>query len=184
MFERYKVLIFGIVVLAIVGGVIVLLTYQPAPTVITNMPPPPSATLGPLNIYVTGAVVHPQQIYALPVGSRVQDALEAAGGASPDADLAHVNLARVLQDGEQIDVPQLGAQAGTKGTASASGPVHINTATLDDLQRLPGVGPAIAQRILDYRNQHGPFRSLADLDKVSGIGPTRLKEWAGLVVFD
>lgn len=194
MLERFKHVIFAGIIVAIVGGIVMLLTYRPAPTVITIIPPAPTGTPKPLQIYVTGAVVNGQKIYSLPQGSRVQDAISAAGGISAEADLTRINLARPLSDGEQINVPVRNANAArpaTNATSSSeptpdlkSRPVHINKASLDELQLLPGVGPSLGQKILDYRNEHGPFKAMADLDKVSGIGPAKLKEWEGMIIFD
>ena len=194
MFERFRHIIFGLTIVAIGSGIIALLAFRPAPTVITIIPPgptatpSPTATPGPLEVYVTGAVVRPLKVYELPPGSRVQDAISAAGGVNPDADMARVNLAQTLHDGDQVNVPSINASTdrgkGSDSTATPNGPIHINTATADDLQRLPGVGPALAQKIIEYRTQHGPFKSMADLDDVPGIGPTRLKDWEGKIVFD
>ncbi len=193
MLERYRNIIFAVVVVAIVGGVTTLLTYHPAPVVITIVPPGPTATPlptatpGPVKVYVTGAVVSNASVYSLPPGSRVEDAIKAAGGAKPEADLTLVNLAGVLKDGEQVNVPIFNPNATAvkvKSTATESGPVHINTASTDELQRLPGVGPSLAQQIIEYRTKNGPFKTMADLDKVTGIGPSKLAEWDGLIVFD
>lgn len=189
MLERYKHLVFVGIVLAIVGGVIALIAYRPAPTVITIIPPAPTATPGPLQIYVTGAVANPAKVYSLPPGSLVRDAINAAGGVTADADLGQINLARALRDGEQITVPSRNASPAQVNPAETAkpafnGPVHINSASAEELQSLPGVGPAMAQKIIDYRTRNGRFRGMADLDNVPGIGPVRLTEWEGKVVFD
>ena len=138
-----------------------------------------------MHIYVTGSVANPGQIYDLPPGSRVADAISAAGGLNDDADVARINQAALLHDGDQIDVPVIGSKSGS-GSAqpTPSGPVHINTATIDDLRALPNCGPKLAQQILDYRQQNGPFKSMTDLGKVPGVGKTRLQEWQSLIVFN
>jgi competence protein ComEA len=135
---------------------------------------------------VVGAVRRPG-LYRLGQGSRIADAVARAGGATGRADLAQVNLAAPLADGEQVVVPRRGA-AGLSGggapTASGSpaGPVQLSTATLEQLDTLPGVGPATAQKILDYREKHGAFSSVDELDAVPGIGPKRLEQLRELVV--
>jgi competence protein ComEA len=210
MLERYKVPIFALVFLAIASGIIALLTYRPAPVIITINPPPPSATPKPIRVYVTGAVSSDPKTVELAAGSRVEEAIAAAGGPSTEADLAQINLARILSDGEQIVVPakvkpgEPTAQAITSGNsgntgaapsatpkgkpteskASPENPVNVNTADLVELQRLPGVGPVLAQKIIDYRNQHGPFKKLNDLNNVSGVGPSKMQDWANLVIFN
>jgi competence protein ComEA len=138
-----------------------------------------SATAAQLVVDVAGKVRHPG-VYRLAAGSRVIDALRAAGGARRGAATNALNLAAQLQDGEQVlvGVPaQPGAAlpgAGGAGTgAAAGGPVNLNTATLEQLEALPGVGPVLAQRILDWRTQHGGFTSIQQLDEVSGIGPAK-----------
>jgi competence protein ComEA len=134
--------------------------------------PSPSGR-GGLYVHVVGGVRHPG-LYRLPQGSRVADALARAGGATPKAQVELVNLAAPLADGQQIVVPRRGiAAAGATGT---TGPVHLNTATLEQLDTLPGVGPITAQKILAYRQEHGAFGSVDELDAVSGIGPARLDE--------
>jgi len=138
-------------------------------------------------IHVAGAVRRPG-LYRLPAGTRVNDALAKAGGAKPSADLTLVNLAAPLADGQQVLVPARAPLAtalatGSSASSSAtSGPLHLNSATLEQLDTLPGVGPTTAQRIIDYRSEHGPFASVDELDAVSGIGPARLEELRDLVV--
>ncbi len=194
MIERFRNVIFGGVILAIVSGIVVLLTYRPAPVTITIVPPPPSATPnptntpGPVTVYVTGDVAKPANNYTLPPGSRVLDAINAAGGANTDANLSEVNMAQILHDGDQINVPVIDPNAKPtrvkpQATATESGPVYINTAGVDELRRLPGVGPSLAQKIIDYRTKNGPFTTMDDLKNVSGIGPAKITEWAGLIDF-
>ncbi len=131
---------------------------------------------------VVGAVHH-AGLYRLPQGSRIADAIARAGGATKRADVALVNLAAPVADGTQIVVPARAATAATGGGAPAApaGPVHLNTATLEDLDALPGVGPVTAQKILDYRQQHGAFASVDELDAIPGIGPARLDQLRDLV---
>lgn len=135
---------------------------------------------------VVGKVRRPG-VYRLPDGSRVDDALTAAGGTLPGVDLTQLNLASKLTDGEQIAVGMPGAASavGAPGTAAASGsasaPVDLNTATVQQLDTLPGVGPVLAQRIVDWRTQHGRFDSVDQLQEVSGIGPSRLADLRPLV---
>lgn len=128
---------------------------------------------------VEGAVRAPG-VYTLPAGSRVIDAVKAAGGANSSADLTSVNLARALADGERVYIPRRGeappaeaAPGGAGGggaSGSAGGKVNINSASESELESLPGIGPTLAQRIVDYRTQHGPFHDVKDLLKVEGIG--------------
>jgi competence protein ComEA len=126
-------------------------------------------------VHVVGQVVAPGLVH-LPAGSRLADALDAAGGATPEADLAAVNLARVLTDGEQIVVPRPGEQLAGAIDAGSSGPgaMDLNAAGTGELDTLPGVGPVIAQRIVDWRTDHGGFGSVEELGEVSGIGPSLL----------
>jgi competence protein ComEA len=139
-------------------------------------------------VYVTGAVVKAQQTVDLPFGSRVEDAVNAVGGLTADADRTSINLARILQDGEHLHV--LGAGELASNAANMSTPQaltkplnNVNTASAAELQALPGCGPAMANAIIAYRVQNGSFRSLDDLDKVDGIGPKTLEAWQGLILF-
>ena len=136
-----------------------------------------------LVVDVVGAVRRPG-LYRLPQGSRIADAVARAGGATAKAELALVNLAAPLADGTQIVVParpQVGAAAPAIAPGAPTGPVHLNSATLEQLDALPGVGPVTAQKILDYRQQHGAFSSVDELDAIPGIGPKRLDQLRDLV---
>jgi len=140
-----------------------------------------------LVVHVVGEVRRPG-LYRLRDGSRIADAVRRAGGALRDADLAAVNLAAPLVDGVQILVPVKAVAAGFPtgdggdgGGVATTGPVSLSSATLDELDALPGVGPITAQKILDYRTEHGPFASVDDLDAVPGIGPTRIEQLRDLV---
>jgi competence protein ComEA len=144
----------------------------------------PLAAGGELIVDIEGKVRHPG-IVRVPKGSRVIDALEAAGGALPGAQTSGLNLARVLTDGEQIlvGVPPPAGAAQTTASAGGmpAGPLDLNSATLDQLEELPGVGPVLAQRILDYRLKQGRFTSVDELRAVSGIGDQRFAELKDLV---
>jgi len=137
-----------------------------------------------LVVDVAGAVRRPG-LYHLARGMRIADAIAAAGGFARRADPVAVNLAAPVADGEEIVVPARGA--GTAGASSGAGPsptapLDLNTATLEQLDALPGIGPTTAQKILDYRQAHGPFHSVADLDAVPGIGRGRIEQLKGLVI--
>jgi competence protein ComEA len=132
---------------------------------------------------VVGAVRRPG-LYRVRTGARVADAVARAGGPTRAAELELVNLAALVADGEQVVVPRRGlgaaASAGT-GAGAPAGPVHLNSATLEQLDALPGVGPVTAQKIVDYRTKHGGFGSVDELDAVPGIGPARLADLRPLV---
>lgn len=135
-------------------------------------------------VHAAGAVARPG-VYRVRTGGRVSDLLDAAGGPAGDADLDQVNLAAKVADGERVYVPRRGespppvaASSGSgpsgSGGGPASGPLNLNTATLEQLDGLPGVGPATAQAILDYRKARGRFRSVDELMEVRGIGEAKL----------
>ncbi|MBX5477173.1 MAG: ComEA family DNA-binding protein [Clostridia bacterium] len=133
---------------------------------------------------VAGAVRSPG-VYILPAGARVWDAVKAAGGAAADAQLSAVNLAEPVSDGQQVYIPRKGETvAGRASAAGGSGPakVDINHAGADVLEALPGIGPELAERIVKERQAHGPFRSVDDLARVSGIGPKKLEALRPLIV--
>jgi len=151
--------------------------------------PKPKPATAALVVHVVGAVRRPG-LYRLPAGSRIDDAVRRAGGVTRRADTELINLAAPLADGTQVVVPRktppgaagsVGATGAESATGQPQGPVHLNTATLDDLDALPGIGPVTAQRILDYRQQHGAFSSVDELDAVPGIGPARMEQLRDLV---
>jgi competence protein ComEA len=196
-FSRRQLVAGGLValVLLILAGRFLL---RPGASASVRVPPPvvPSTTTGTVDalpgagrilvVDIVGAVRRPG-LYRLSQGARVADALSRAGGATPRAQLDLVNLAAPISDGEQIVVPRRGAvgaggEGGGGGAAGVpAGPVHLNTATLEQLDALPGVGPVTAQKILDYRQEHGAFGSVDELDAIPGIGPARLGQLRDLV---
>ena len=167
---------------------------DPAATGPPDLADPAGAPAGRIVVHVVGAVVSPG-VVVLADGARVADAIAAAGGAASDADTEQLNLARVLGDGEQVRVPHAGEQlvapdpgpsppgasgggaaAGSSGGSTpGGGVVNINTAGASELEALPGIGPALAARIVEYRDGHGPFASVDDLTDVPGIGPAKLE---------
>jgi competence protein ComEA len=139
-----------------------------------------------LVVDVVGAVRRPG-LYRLREGTRIADAVARAGGASPKAALALVNLAAPLADGEQVVVPARGAPGAAAAPPPAAGaspaaPLDLNTATAEQLDALPGIGPATAAKIVDFRQTHGPFHAVDELDAVPGIGPARIAQLKGLVI--
>ena len=179
-------------VIAVLAAAVALYTWlRPAP-------PPPELSLpmaapadGPATdepdadvfAHAAGAVVRPG-VYRLPAGSRVTDLVEAAGGITPDAAPDLLNLAAELADGQQVYVPRVGEAApAAAGAASGApaGPVDLNTATAEQLEELPGIGPATARAIIEHRERAGAFRSVEELLEVRGIGEAKLAGLRDLV---
>ncbi len=191
--SRLYVIAFLILTIAIsLGGAALLIEQRDNHYVITIHPPVPTSTPlptptpAPIKVYVTGAVAKPDQVHQLPHGSRVADAIEAAGGLTDDADNALVNMAAILRDGDQVHAPSTGDEGKTANLPTPSGGqrIYVNTATQAELETLPGIGPETALRIIEYRELVGDFDRLSDLDNVSGIGPATLEKLADLVAFD
>jgi competence protein ComEA len=164
--------LFGLFIAALVWVV----ARNPSGEAVTLRPVPTDA---PIVVHITGAVPRPG-VYALPQGARVQDAISAAGGFLADADKTGINLARLLEDGERLDIPFGGGGSDfviqPASTASAGGTgttelIDINTASQAELETLPGIGPTTAQKIIAYRTENGPFQTTEDIINVSGIGP-------------
>jgi competence protein ComEA len=175
-------LIFKIVLLLTLAGcssdarvitVAPLLTIPP-----TAIPPTP----GPVRVTIDGPVGQPGN-YTLPPGSLVDDAVRAAGGPSANADLARINLAQALHDGQHVHVPHFGEVLPTPTPygLDASGRININLSDIDLLQTLPKIGPTTAQRIVEYRKTHGSFEAIEQIQEVKGIGPATFENLRDLI---
>jgi competence protein ComEA len=155
------------------------------PPILTGSAPAVAHTSAPaarlLVVDVAGDVRRPG-LYRLPQGSRIQNAIVQAGGPTRGADLDLVNLAAPVADGEQVVVPGRGAAASASGVPSPTAPLDLNSATAEQLDGLPGIGPVTAQKIIDYRQAHGPFTSIDDLASIPGMGPAHIANLKGLVV--
>lgn len=179
----------------LIGSAVILLASSPPRGEAIHLSPPP--TVPPLIVYVSGGVVH-QGVYQLPRSSRVQDAIRSAGGLLPNADVQSLNLAAPLKDGEKIWVPVLSSsyeesrgEAGisptqTQNTGQTPQPnssalININTASQLELESLPGIGPALAQRIIAYRQEHGAFARTEDIIAVPGIGEATYERIKNLI---
>jgi competence protein ComEA len=187
----------ALVVLAgigLVGGYGVAMRAKPKTEKIALSSPAASAKSGRQIFVHVGGAVHRPGLYQLADGARVYDAVDAAGGATDDADLDALNLAAKVKDGDKILVPariepgadppagQTAASGAADGAAAAPGGlVNLNSATLDQLDALPGVGPSTAQKIIAYRTEHGGFRTIDELMDVPGIGPAKFEELKDLV---
>jgi competence protein ComEA len=153
---------YGVLIGLLAAGIIWLAVAPPRGEEVTLLP---TATPGLLTVYVSGAVATPG-VYSLPEGSRVDTAVQAAGGLLIGAEANSINLAMLITDGQQINVP------GIVDTSHVNaGRVNLNTATLAELEALPGIGSTTAQNVLDYRLQHGPFQVIQEIQNVPGIGP-------------
>ncbi|NPV90210.1 MAG: ComEA family DNA-binding protein [Firmicutes bacterium] len=193
--RRYRILLAGILgIVLFAGGIVYARHYLSPPPPLSVNPGPEAGTV--VKVHVAGAVDRPG-LYEFPAGSRVMDAVEKASPA-PDADINRLNLAAVLNDGQKVQVPQKGEVTGPavgdgsnqgdgnrNGTSvSANGLVNLNTASLAELDRLPGIGPTLAQRIIDYRQQKGGFRRIEDVKNVSGIGDKLFLQIKDLITVD
>lgn len=177
-------IVFGIVGGFLGAGILYLIATQPKGEAIILLPPP---TPAPIVVHVTGAVAHPG-LYTLRGQPRVNDALSAAGGLLPEANSTLLNLAAFVEDGQQIWVPWKSEVRSPTKNPDREGPslspitspipsqpsdlININLATQAELETLPSIGPVLAQRIISYREENGPFERIDDLQQVDGIGPT------------
>ncbi len=169
--------ILGILVGILLAGIIWNTSRQPRGEPVTLRPPP---TYAPISVHITGAVVIPG-VYDLPQGSRISDAIDAAGGFLPIADKEQINLAALLKDGVQINIEMRSFYSTNSGGADR---ININTATAEELDTLPGIGPSTAQAIVDYRRQFGDFQRTDEITKVSGIGSATYDRVKDLITVD
>ena len=146
----------------------------------------PVPTEKPVIVHISGAVPRPG-VYALPQGARIQDAISAAGGFLAEAEKSQLNLAQLVEDGEKVDIPfiegasPLIATPGPTVVAVTTELININTASVEELDTLPGVGPTLAQRIIDYREDNGPFINAEDIINVPGIGPGNYERFKDMI---
>ena len=160
----------GILIGLLAAGIIWLIAASPRGEPVTLMPP------SSVTVHVVGGVAAPG-VYTLPHDSRVMDAIEAAGGFSENADRENLNLASFLRDGSKLIIPTLEVEAEAE-------PVNINTATVEELDTLPGIGMVIAKNIIDYREANGPFQSIEDIINVPGIGPATYERIRDLITVE
>jgi len=184
MLRRVLPLLGGVLIGLLSTAVLQLLIAEPRGHPIELLPP---ATPKPMRVHVAGAVVSPGLI-ELPLDAVVADAITAAGGPSAQAALDAINLAAAIHDGDRVYLPTVAeVAAGTIPTPSQAevvddGRLALNSATVPELERLPGIGPSLAEAIAAYRQEHGPFQQVEDLLAVPGIGPAKLEAIRDLVV--
>jgi competence protein ComEA len=186
--RRHALVVVGCLFAVVLVAARVFAGPSPTPTAATTTPVPAGTeSVAPepraLVVDVEGAVRRPG-VYRFETGARIADAISRAGGTTRRADKSLVNLAAPLADGQQVLVPHRGraAAGGGGGPPTRAGPVDLNSATVEQLDALPGVGPVTAQKIVEYRAEHGPFTSVDQLDAISGIGPARIDNLRGHVV--
>ena len=188
MKNRWEYLLLGSLG-GLLGAGLMLLVFSPPKGEPVRLSPAPTGA--PLVVHVEGAVLTPG-VYTFEQGSRVRDAVDAAGGLSPDASPERINMAAFLEDGVRILVPymvtpqptNLEGSPDSEPAAAPTFPININTASLEELQFIPGIGPVKAQRIIDYRNENDDFKSIDEILNVTGIGPATFEQLKDFITVD
>lgn len=187
--EKLKYILFGLACGVLASGLILLISTPPRGVPIQLAQPP---TPSPLMVDITGAVIAPD-VYEVPRDARVQEVVQMAGGFLPDADTTSVNIAAKVMDGQKLIIPLEGEEIvitrsnpleemAESASAADIQPININTATQEDLEKLPAIGPSKATAIIDYRSTNGPFATLEDILEVSGIGEKTLAGFKDLII--
>ncbi len=183
MFRRIGSFLGGLLTGLLVTGLLWIFISEPRGLPVELQPLP---SRSPLKIHVAGSVINPG-VYTLAPGSITQDAIDAAGGLTMDAVLITMNLAAPLEDSQRIFIPAYEESSTTLPTSPPMSSlnngeiINVNSATAPELESLPGIGPSLAQKIVDYRETYGPFLQLEDLLKVSGIGPAKFEQIQDLI---
>lgn len=178
--QRQTIAILVLVSLLLSGGALIFLRNRPSPVVIKETKEKKEVSSQKIVVHVCGAVNNPG-VYSLAIGSRIIDAIEVGGGSTSEACLDVLNLAAKVIDGQRVYVPQKGEVI---PFAEENSLINLNTATLEELDKLPGIGEVLAQRIVDYREANGGFKSVGELQRVEGIGQKKFKEIKDKVTVD
>ncbi|NMC53271.1 MAG: ComEA family DNA-binding protein [Chloroflexi bacterium] len=171
-YKPWALIAIGVLIGLLSAGLILFVSSPPNSDPVMVLP---TYTAEPVWVHISGAVTNPG-VYALSSPSRLQDAIQAAGGLSQQADETKINLASFISDGQKIVIPRQGETIETRTEESGSAQININTASFEEIEALPGIGPQKASDILKYRETHGPFQSIDDLLKVNGIGEKTLQQ--------
>ena len=182
---RYRFWLVATLVTALIGVGATIQQAQSRPVELSSAPEPSSEPAGEITVDIEGAVAVPG-VRKLPLGSLVGEAIEVAGGLAPHADTERIareiNRAEKLKDNQKLYLPAVGEQTAASGDAVESGGlVNLNTASKQELEELPGIGPATAEKIIAYREEHGGFGSVEELGEVPGIGDAKLADLVDLV---
>jgi competence protein ComEA len=170
--QSLYLILFGVLIGLLAGGVIWITSSQPrgVPVILSTRSPDQLLT-----VYISGEIANPG-IYQIPLGSRVNDVVNIAGGFLPDANVSLINLAELVSDSSHIKIPALSMNSDQSGVI-----VNINTASEFELAGLPGIGPSAAKSIVTYRTENGPFKSIEEIQKVSGVGPATFEKIKQLI---